>query len=247
MNDQVDTTRRPFSYHTLRGMVGFIALLIAVVTAVVAGKALGSISASYYTQAQDLFVGWLFIVSAFLWAYRGSPNVAVDQVGQRRLEWISAKAGAFAVFCVAIFPTKSPDCPKTDPNCDAPEYVVGIAESIGTTPADIHAVTAGVFFAALFIIMCIFAWRAWHKPKGACRAVIYALCCIGMLASTSFVLLDRDALLPDFGDVYWAEFWALVSFGIGWLYSGIYEWLSARGLSFDCPSWLTDLQPVDAA
>ena len=240
MKDRITNTRRPFSYHTLRGMVGLIALSIAAATAIIAGETLGSISASYHTQAQDLFVGWLFIVSAFLLAYRGSPNTP-----QRNwLEWGAAKAGALAVFCVALFPTKAARCPIDAPNCAAPDYVVQIAGAIGTTPADLHAIVAIVFFAALFLIMSIFAWRAWHKPDGACRAVVYALCCIGMLASTSLVLLHRNAMAPDFGGVYWAEFWALVSFGIGWLYSGVYEWLGLKGISAPCPGWLSGMQPA---
>ncbi|MEM7432630.1 MAG: hypothetical protein AAF351_11945 [Pseudomonadota bacterium] len=63
-----------FSYHTIRGLVGLIALLIAGVAAILSGPTLGSISASYHFDAQDVFVGSLFIVSAFLGAYNGSPH-----------------------------------------------------------------------------------------------------------------------------------------------------------------------------
>ena len=63
---------RTFDYVTLRLLVGLIAFAIPLVVSFLARPtALESISASYHTDAQDAFVGMLFIVAAFLAAYRG--------------------------------------------------------------------------------------------------------------------------------------------------------------------------------
>ena len=52
---------RVFSYRILRGIVGAIALTLAVVTAWFSGTLLDSVSAAYHTDGQDVFVGALFV------------------------------------------------------------------------------------------------------------------------------------------------------------------------------------------
>jgi hypothetical protein len=51
--------------------VGVIAFSLPFVFSAIANSSLGSMSGSYYTSARDVFVGMLFIVGAFLWAYNG--------------------------------------------------------------------------------------------------------------------------------------------------------------------------------
>ncbi len=227
MNDTKTAVERVFSYRTIRGLVGFIALGIALVTAIVAGEAIGSISASYHTDAQDLFVGFLFIVSGFLGAYKGSNWI----------EYGSAKVASLTAFLVAVFPTGSPKC---GPDC-VPDYVQDIASLLYTTPATIHSFSTIVFFLMLFSIMVVFTLRAWGKKNGACRSVVYAVCCLSMLIALVFASASRDASLSDYGGVFWAEFVALSAFGIGWLYSGLYEWLENRWWP-SCPGWLIAMQ-----
>lgn len=213
---------RPFSYHTIRGLVGLIALLIATVAAVISGADLGSISASYHYDSQDIFVGSLFVVSAFLGAYNGSPRLGKA----RWVELGAAKVASFSVFLVALFPTIGIGCPPDNRSC-APEYVRIISEGLGTEASAIHGGAAIVFFAMLFVIMLMFVVRA--RKKGApTRAAVYLVCCVGMIASLGFVIFARDPAQGTYGGVFWSEFFALMFFGFGWLYSGLYEWMGER-------------------
>jgi len=84
-----------FNYHTLRTSVGLIALSIPAVVIFFSSETLNSISAYYYTNARDLFVGMLFIVGAFLFAYNGHTDW--------QARW--SKVAALAAFGVALFPT----------------------------------------------------------------------------------------------------------------------------------------------
>ncbi len=75
-SDSSSSARNPtFDYVTLRLLMGAMAFAIPIVVVYLAQPtALESISASYHTEAQDAFVGMLFIVAAFLIAYRGQSS-----------------------------------------------------------------------------------------------------------------------------------------------------------------------------
>ena len=89
-----------FDYRALRLLMGIIALSLPFVVSLIAFESLSSISASYYTEARDAFVGLLLIVGAFLWAYNGhGPKEA-----------IASKIASVAAILVAIFPTSCADC-----------------------------------------------------------------------------------------------------------------------------------------
>ena len=66
-----------FNYQALRLLMGLIALALPIavsLTAILGTPSvsdLPSISYSYHTGARNVFVGALFIVGAFLWAYNG--------------------------------------------------------------------------------------------------------------------------------------------------------------------------------
>ena len=214
---------RVFSYRTFRFLIGFIAISIAIVTWALSGEAIGSISASYHTDAQDIFVGSLFIVSIFMLAYNGKR---ID--GKRNWwEFTFAKAASLFAVLVALFPT--------DSNCSAvecfPEYARELSNLIGTTPPGVHGFSAVAFFILLFLIMCIFLHRAWYKEKGPCRAIVYGICAIGMIGAVFYVLLQDSRR-----DVFWGEFLALFFFGLGWIYSGLYEYLSPKRWWPKCPN-----------
>jgi len=68
------TTNKVFDYRTLRLLIGLIAFSLPLVVELLATATIPSISASYYTEARDAFVGMLFIVGAFLWAYNGHTD-----------------------------------------------------------------------------------------------------------------------------------------------------------------------------
>ena len=64
-----------FDYRALRLFVGIIAFALPFVVIVLSPVPLSSISASYFTEARDAFVGMLFFVWAFLCAYNGHRPV----------------------------------------------------------------------------------------------------------------------------------------------------------------------------
>jgi len=224
------------SYRRLRGLVGLIAILVAPLTAfvicvfegsgfILTNKPFSSISASYHTQAQDLFVGCLVVVGAFMLAYAGSPSVrASGSKCLRRAEFGAAKLGGVAVLVVALFPENAPHCST----CAPPDYAVWFADLICLTPDTLHFLMAVVHFTAIFILMLIFAISARAKSGHNCRWVIYTFCCLGMVLSLGLAFGLRDSTSADSYGVYWAEFGALTCFGIGWLCAGSYEWFGSR-------------------
>ena len=87
-------------YRAFRLLMGFIAILLGPIVTIWANTSLSSVSASYHTNAQDVFVGLLFVVSAFLWAYNGHTSE----------ESRASKAASAAALLVALFPTACGDC-----------------------------------------------------------------------------------------------------------------------------------------
>ena len=114
------TVSAVFDYKALRLLMGVIAFSLPYVVSLLASKPLASISASYYTEARDAFVGMLFVVSAFLWAYNGHDT------NQK----IASKIASIAAVLVALFPTACDTCETS---------IVSI----------IHYVSAGVLFSVL--------------------------------------------------------------------------------------------------
>ena len=98
------TDSRTFDYHWLRAFVGVIAIAIPIVVWGRVGCRLDSISAYYHTNARDYFVGLLFIVGSFLFAYNGTSAVQA----------VLSKFGGLAAWAVAMFPTR---CQPGDSSC----------------------------------------------------------------------------------------------------------------------------------
>jgi len=99
MDIHSETKSTVFDYRLLRFFIGFIAFALPIVVTIVASRDLSSISASYYTDGRDWFVGMLFIVGSFLLAYNGHSLK----------EEVASKLAAFAAFGVALFPTSCKD------------------------------------------------------------------------------------------------------------------------------------------
>ena len=215
---------RVFSYRVLRGIVGAIALSLAVVAAWFSGTLLDSVSAAYHTDGRDAFVGALFVTSAFLAAYQGHPLA-------RREFWM-AKAAACFCLAVALFPTS--DCPMT--TCSAPAY---LGLDLLTTGM-VHLIAAAFFFTVLIGFMFSFAHRAWQLEARPCGAIVYAVCgAVMILAFVSYAIakiLNVD--LRAYGPLFYAEHIALSAFGVGWIYSGLYRWADTRLSLPGCPQWL---------
>lgn len=60
-----------FNYHQLLLMVGIVAFALPVIVRYRSSTPLTSISASYYTEAHDIFVGFLFVIAVVFFAYNG--------------------------------------------------------------------------------------------------------------------------------------------------------------------------------
>ena len=70
----MDNVRQPeIDHHTLKLIVGIIAISLAPLTSWFAEGSLASVSASYFEAgaASDVFVGFLCAIAAFLAAYNG--------------------------------------------------------------------------------------------------------------------------------------------------------------------------------
>lgn len=186
-----------FDYRALRLLVGLIAFSLPIVVSILSSDPLSSISASYYTEARDAFVGMLFIVSAFLWAYNGHSA----------REARTSKFAAIAAILVALFPTARNFEPTT-------------------LESTIHYGAAIVLFSIL-AYFCFVYFRKDIKGlpgKKGKRSKIYFFCgsvmvlCMLIIVTANFFLKEEE--MVDFRVTYWAEGIALFAFGIAWIIAG---------------------------
>jgi hypothetical protein len=194
------TTSNPnkvFDYRALRALMGAIAFTLPFIVSLIAAEPLSSISASYHTEARDIFVGLIFVVSAFLMAYNGHTTT------QARVSKVASLAAALAALC----PTS---CHK----CGAD------LKSI------IHYIAAAVLFGIL-AYFCLGPFREKTKGqtgKKGLRAKIYFVCgwiiilCMLVIGLTKLTLSDDMANALRI--VYWAEAVALGAFGVAWIVAG---------------------------
>lgn len=188
-----------FDYRTLRFLVGLIAFSLPFVVTFIASTPLRSISASYHTEAQDIFVGMLFIVGSFLVAYNG----------HFLREAIASKVAGFSAIIVALVPTTCPSC----------------SANINSI---IHYAAAVLLFAIL-TYFCFGPFRRKVKSKGGKKGVrskIYFICgaimVLCMLAALIGNLTLNDAAYHDLAITFWAEAIALNAFGVAWIVAGKY-------------------------
>lgn len=184
-----------FDYRALRLAMGVIALTLPLLVTVISDQRLESISASYYTNARDEFVGLMFVVSAFLFAYHGWT----------RLQAIASKLAAVGAAAVALFPTACKTC--------APDF-----------DSHIHMLGAGVLFSVLAYFF-LGPFRSNTKGQGGKkgrRARVYLICGILIILSMLVVLVLPDDVKSAYRVVFWAETVALSAFGVGWIVSGKY-------------------------
>ena len=188
-----------FDYRALRLLVGIIAFALPFTVSLISSISLSSISASYYTEARDVFVGMLFIVGSFLWAYNGHST----------REAIASKLAAIAAILVAVFPTACD-------NCDT-----GL-QSI------VHYISAASLFIIL-AYFCFGPFRKntkGQKGKKGRRSKIYFICgCIMVIciicAGLGKIVLPEETL-KGLRLTYWAELIALAAFGVAWITAGKY-------------------------
>jgi hypothetical protein len=181
--------------HVLKLIVGLVALSLANLTAWLSHDIIGSISASYYEDgwARDFFIGFLFAISSFLFAYNGDSLT----------EMILSKIAALAALAVVLFPCR---CGQT-PNITT--YV--------------HFTSAAIMFVVLAGFCSIFYKRAQAKghPQAKWRSYIYAMCAIAIILVIAVLGIDNftgqhlGSKLPRL--TFYGERTGLVAFGISWL------------------------------
>jgi hypothetical protein len=186
-----------FDYRALRLTVGLVAFGLPVVAWLISSTSISSISASYHTEARDVFVGSLFVIGALLLAYNGHTL---------QEKWVG-KGASLAAIIAAIFPTT---CNTCEPDI----------KSV------IHYGAAIVLFSTI-AYFCLGPFRKntkGQKGKKGRRAIIYLVCgliilgCMLGIGAAQFILSDatRKALAITFV----GEFVALWAFGVAWIVAG---------------------------
>ncbi|MFG1496626.1 hypothetical protein ABMA57_08330 [Saccharospirillum sp. HFRX-1] len=194
--------QKEIDHHVLRLIVGLIALLLPLfVIVLTTGNPLGSISASYHDDgaARDVFVGSLFAMAAFLFAYNG------DHARQSTL----SKLAAVSAVCIALFPTAGVSAPDT------------LATWVGV----VHYLAAAVLFAVLAYFCWSFSCTAKNKGgtyrEAGIRSLIYRVCLVGIGLAIVFMLAYLgfeeylDEHFPRY--IFFFEWLGLLAFGIAWL------------------------------
>ena len=203
--------REEINGHILKLMVGIMALCLAALTNAFnklnGGRPLESISDSYWQGgwSQTIFLGFLFAIAAFLFAYNGKSTA----------EMIMSKIASLAAIGVAMFP------------CGCGDHTEIIKR--------VHFISAGLMFIVLVYFCYKFYKRALEPKDGETvvyteaifRAFIYAVC--GIAICTVIAGVSLDALFTEEGRkvgpivarfqnfIFYAEETGLVAFGIAWL------------------------------
>jgi hypothetical protein len=187
------------SHLTLRRAVGAMGVLLPIALAVgyllVGGSGiLASISDYYHTDVGDVFVGTMFAIGWFLFAYRGHERQ--DDL-----------AGDFAWVCalgVALFPTGHP---------------VAMIRALHFIAAALLFLTLAYFSWALFT-----KTGGSPTPEKLKRNKIYRACAVVMVACIVLIAVYSWFLsgtpLSSLKPVFWLETFALWAFGTSWFIKG---------------------------
>jgi len=230
-----------FDYHTIRGLIGLIAMSFPFVVWALASRITDSISWSYHTNARDVFVGFLFVLGAFLMSYKGhKPTMKEEDVG-RFWKWASGFwkgaikfrilekmheedlvgwIGGVAAWITATFPTSI--C--FEGNCP-PDW-----------RSNIHYLGAIVLFSTT-VYFCLVAFLSQVNEKieddqaGGLtgdsprkrRRKAYLFCGWGIVAFMFGLLIIKAVKFGAIPNItFWVEAIALELFGIAWAVSSQY-------------------------
>ena len=198
----------------LRCVVGWLALLLPWIVALVIGYIPASISITFYEflTASPIFMIVLGSASILLLCYKGYQPI--DDI-------LNSIAAVFGLG-VCLFPTSKGGYP-----------IVTIFSIPSNVSNIIHLVCAVVFFAIL-AINSLFLFTKSSLPKHELpkrkrmRNIIFIVCGIGMIASFGLLLLP----IPNI--VWIVETVALLFFGVSWLTkANYYPWLFADSKKTD--------------
>ncbi|MGW6914892.1 hypothetical protein ACWGB8_13935 [Kitasatospora sp. NPDC054939] len=159
---------------------------------------LSSMSASYYSDMRDVFVGGLCAVGVFLICYRHD----------RREDRLSSVAGVLAVL-VALLPTEPPSSVEPDPS--------PLQQTVGL----LHlGCAAGLFGVLAYFCLRLFADSPSSGGRRPARDWVYLVCgwvivaCIAVATVAAVLHLAWDAPLTP---TYLAEAVSVFAFGVAWL------------------------------
>lgn len=213
---------RQINHKTMRQVIGALAILLAHVVYWLADVdyEVNSISATYWTNSGDLFVGALVVVGFFLAAYNG--------LNGRDAEFYISKFAALFAICVALFPTL-PDCNKDVltqgekcPPASAPKWVESLTGLFDIEPYRVHMGSAVLLFVCLFVMLWFFSKRAASKNRPT-RALLYRALAILMISGMPIIYYWVAVVKSQSDALYWIEVWGLTAFGVGWFIAGSYK------------------------
>jgi hypothetical protein len=209
---------RQINHRTMRRVIGAIAILLAPVTYVFADVtySITSISATYWTNSGDLFVGSLISVGFFLAAYNGTG-------GHPGTEFWLSKASAIFAIGIALFPTTG-----TLPEHVEPSWTISLTGIFSLEPMNFHFGSAVALFTCLIAMMWHFSTRAIDKGRPV-RAMIYKIIAFSMGAGIITIGLLGKLLFDWENWVLIVEVWGLTLFGAGWLLAGFYNLADEAG------------------
>lgn len=227
-----------FDHHTIRAIIGLIAMLLPWIVRWRAALSLDSISWAYHTDARDIFVGCLFVMGAFLISYKGHQVILEEHEVSRFWKWLArfwrgairfriwerkheedlvGWLGGICAIIAALFPTA---------------FCTGRAcpfDPIGL----IHNLSAVILFLTT-AYFCLVAFRlrvnekmqqseeAMQGPQRL-RKCIYAFCGWGIIGILVVLMVAGFTDFDAIADLtYWAELVALELFGFAWVVASQY-------------------------
>jgi hypothetical protein len=205
-----DKTMRVINHKTMRRIVGVIAFALPWAVWLLAKEPsrLSSISAAYWTDSRDIFVGCLFAVGFFLAAYNGTGSCGI-------LERLISRVACGCAISIAIFPNET---------VGAPRWILDICDLFffGLEPNKIHNTAAISLFTCLSLLLLFFSSRASKKGKPH-RSMVYLALSLGMIVGLPLLFYILKIKLGWQDGLFYVEFAGLLLFGVGWFIAGTYK------------------------
>jgi hypothetical protein len=196
------------SYLGLRKAVGIIGIALPFVLAF--GKMLltwsagiePSMSAYYYTQMGDVFVGSLCAIAVFLMSYRG----------YERQDRIASVLACIFGIGIALFPTAPLE------NATSADQLTG----------RVHLGFAALFFLTLaYFCLALFRKTDPSRPpttRKLQRNGVYTVCGYTILACLALIVLTQtlldEAAVKKLDTLFWLEAVCVLAFGMSWVTKG---------------------------
>ena len=210
MSTESTRERLLVSHLTLRRVLGVLAVALPILLALW-GFALcecialqGSISDYYNLRTRDAFVGILFVIAFFLFAYRGYD--ARDN--------IAGYLACLFALGVALFPNSGEDWEKTLHFASAAALFLMLS-----------------YFSLRLFTKSTKPRDSW-TPQKRVRNRIYVACGLVILACIAFTglyqLLLENTTVSEIKPVFWLESLMIWAFGISWFVKGETLWKDAE-------------------